>query len=67
MRRNALEPLSINQNASRYLSVSIAILIDKGIIPDTPILYYFSGVVIPIKCFRRIFGLTRNNSKCFNY
>ena len=48
MRRNALEPLSINQNASRCLSVGIAILIDKGIIPDTPILYYFSGVVIPI-------------------
>ena len=48
MPRNALEPLSINQNASRYLSVSIAILIDKGIIPDTLILYYFSGVVIPI-------------------
>lgn len=48
------------------MSVSIAILIDTGIIPDTPILYYFSGVVIPIKCFLRIFGLTRNNSKCFN-
>ena len=44
-------------STSRYGSVSIANSTCKGIIPDTPILYYYSGVVIPIKCFRRILPL----------